>query len=63
MSITYGPIAIKQYTRNVFEASTRLNKNNRVVTITGHTPEIAKQKLILFLENKPYKHLDQNGSK
>ena len=64
MTIKYGDITVVKITRNVFQATTNTTEPLKAeVTMTGHTPEIAKQKLILFLENKPYKHLDQNGSK
>jgi len=55
---TYGEITTKKigrlwqaitFTTTPFECET---------TMAGVTEEIAKQKLINFLEGKPYKHLD-----
>jgi len=64
MAIEYGPISVKQITRNVYQATTALIRpTNTTVTMSGHSAEIAEEKLKLFLANKPYKHLDQNGGK
>lgn len=59
MPITYGHIAVKQHTKNVFTATTKVTSPGKfTIEMTGHTAEVAEKKLILFLENKPYKHLD-----
>lgn len=32
-----------------------------IITMSGTTPEIAKEKLQLCLENKPYRHLEKTN--
>ncbi len=54
------PIEVEKITRNVFVAKTIMSERGREMTIkmTGHTEDVARQKLQLCLDGKPYKHLD-----
>ena len=56
--ITYGEITTKKIGR-LWQAITFTEYPIKCeTTMTGKTEEIAKQKLINFLEGKPYKYLD-----
>jgi len=64
MAVEHGPITIEKITPSCYQATTNATKPFKAkVTMTGISAKAAEEKLILFLNNKPYKHLDQNGSK
>ena len=53
-------ITVEKICRNVFVAKCTLYEGIREMQISmkGHTEEVAKEKLKLCIEGKPYKHLD-----
>lgn len=58
--IKYGSISVIKCYRNVYLAKTTVeNKHCRKmeVEMKGSSAEIAREKLELFLNNKPYSHL------
>lgn len=57
--LEYGPITVKQVFRDIYEATVQVTKPLKMeVNMKGRGEEIARQKLELFLQNKPYQHLD-----
>jgi|GEM_PF-4802782 len=54
-------ITVEKICRNVFVAKTTLYEGKREMQISmkGHTEAVAKEKLELCIEGKPYKHLDK----
>ncbi len=59
MEIEYSEITVEKITRSVFIAKCTATKPRRIeIKMQGKTEAIAKQKLELFLQNKPYSHLD-----
>lgn len=57
--LEYDVIVVDKILKNVFIAKTTVIKPRKIfVEMHGKTEQIAKQKLELFLQNKPYKHLD-----
>lgn len=53
-------IQVKKICRNMYVAKCTLFEGKREMQITmkGHTEAVAKQKLQLCIEGKPYSHLD-----
>lgn len=61
MEIRHSEITVEKITRNVFIAKCTVTTRREFnIEMKGHTKDIAKQKLELFLQNKPYRHLDKN---
>lgn len=59
MKIEYSEIKVTKITRKVYQATCNVTKPLKAeMTMTGKTAEIAKEKLKLFLNDEPYKHLD-----
>lgn len=57
--IIYSEITTSKITRTVSVAKCTTEKPMKSeITMTGKTEAIARKKLELFLQNKPYKHLD-----
>lgn len=57
--IEHGEITTRKYSSRLFEAMTVTTKPFKTeIRMKAKTEEIARQKLELFLQNKPYKHLD-----
>ncbi|AZB23626.1 hypothetical protein EG339_02805 [Chryseobacterium bernardetii] len=54
-------IIVEKICRNVFVAKTTLFEGKREMQISmkGHTEEVAREKLQLCIDGKPYKHLDK----
>lgn len=60
MDIKHTEITVEKITRNVFVAKCMVTAPIEMeVTMKGHTDKIARQKMELFLDNKPYSHLDK----
>lgn len=56
--MTHGKITTVKILKNVFVAKTNfIGPFKGAIEVKGSTPEIAREKLELFLNNKPYKHL------
>lgn len=59
IKLEYGEISVDKICRNLFIAKSKTTEPFKSdIEMKGKTAEIAKQKLELFLQNKPYKHLD-----
>lgn len=57
--IEYSEISVSKITKNVYRASCNVVGPVKIsLTMDGKTAEIASEKLRLFLDEKPYKHLD-----
>lgn len=54
-------ITIEKVCNGVYLAKTFLYEGKREIqfSMKGHTAEVAKKKLQLCIEGKPYKHLDE----
>ncbi|WP_077417923.1 hypothetical protein [Chryseobacterium sp. JV274] len=54
-------ITVEKICKNVFIAKTTLFEGKREMQISmkGHTEEVAREKLQLCIDGKPYKHLDK----
>jgi len=59
MKIEHTEITVKKIMKNLYVATTNITSPIRAeVNMKGRSEEIARQKLLLSIENKPYKHLD-----
>lgn len=58
--IEYGEITVEKILRNLFIAKCEvLAPLKSSIEMKGKTEEITREKLELFLNNKPYSHLDK----
>lgn len=57
--IEYSEITVSKIAKNVYRAKCSVSTPIKAtLTMDGKTEDIARQKMILFLDEKPYKHLD-----